>query len=268
MNSGLGGLDSIREIASGVQGWLTEDEGALLYRLAANCSCNGVIVEIGSWKGKSTIWLAHGSKAGANVSVYAVDPHTGSQEHGPDVWTFNEFKANIAKAGVEDVVVPVLMTSEEASRDWKQKIELLFIDGDHQYESVEKDFLLWFPHLNDGGIVAFHDSTSYINVKACLSHEMLPEWEGPRKVVGKYLFSSTRMRCGRFLDTITWAQKCSKNSVRDRIMLRITYGRKLISEFKGWIIIRVVPKFVGNLPTPIRKQLKSLMIRIFRGHSP
>ncbi|MCS6951010.1 MAG: class I SAM-dependent methyltransferase, partial [bacterium] len=72
-----------------VEGWLTVEEGELLYQLARACKGKGVIVEIGSFKGKSTIWLAKGSLAGAGVRVFAIDPHTGSEEHrqdGQPVW--------------------------------------------------------------------------------------------------------------------------------------------------------------------------------------
>src|ERR1041385_9078450 len=92
-----------------VEGWLNEAEGRLLYRLARACSGKGVIVEIGSWKGKSTIQLANGSHDGRRIKIHAVDPHTGSPEHQsgtPGVWTFDEFQRNIKAAGVRDVVVP------------------------------------------------------------------------------------------------------------------------------------------------------------------
>src|SRR5574337_1383187 len=87
----------LRELARGIEGWLGDREGEVLYDLARKCTGRGAIVEIGSWKGKSTIWLAKGSKAGNGVKVYAVDTHTGSSEHRQDaggVWTFDAFKRN------------------------------------------------------------------------------------------------------------------------------------------------------------------------------
>jgi len=72
--------EEIKKFVEKVDGWLLDIEGELLYDLAKNCKGNGVIVEIGSWTGKSTIWLGKGSKAGNKVKVYAIDPHTGSSE--------------------------------------------------------------------------------------------------------------------------------------------------------------------------------------------
>src|SRR5687768_10612282 len=66
--------------AAEVEGWLARGEGKLLYRLSKQCTGRGVIVEIGSWKGKSTTWLGLGSCAGKGVQVHAIDPHTGSTQ--------------------------------------------------------------------------------------------------------------------------------------------------------------------------------------------
>ncbi len=68
--------EEVQKLAAPIKGWLKDKEGQLLYDLAKNCTGKGVIVEIGSWKGKSTTWLAHGSKEGNKVRVYAIDPHT------------------------------------------------------------------------------------------------------------------------------------------------------------------------------------------------
>jgi len=110
-------IKSIKEFTNKIHGWLTDREGEFLYKIAKKCSGQGVIVEIGSWKGKSTIWLGKGSIAGNNVKVYAIDPHTGSSEHkksGKGVWTFEKFKENIKDAGVNDVIISIVETSEKA----------------------------------------------------------------------------------------------------------------------------------------------------------
>jgi predicted O-methyltransferase YrrM len=70
-------IEETRRAAKDVPGWLTDAEGELLFNLAKSCSGKGVIVEIGSWKGKSTIWMARGSQAGHGVKIYAIDPHEG-----------------------------------------------------------------------------------------------------------------------------------------------------------------------------------------------
>ncbi|MBW8005269.1 MAG: class I SAM-dependent methyltransferase, partial [candidate division NC10 bacterium] len=153
-------MDEIKNLVDEVHGWLTHSEGQLLFRLAKACTGRGVIVEIGSWKGKSTIWLAKGSRSGNKVKIHAIDPHTGSPEEAKSygkVLTFEEFTANVKNAGVDDTVIPIIKTSSEAAQEFREPIELIFIDGDHQYDMVKLDFELWFPKVIDGGIMAFHD---------------------------------------------------------------------------------------------------------------
>ena len=120
-------LDKIKDTLKDMEGWMGDGEGQILYKLAGKCKGKGVILEIGSWKGRSTIWLANGSMAGPNVTVYAVDPHTGSPEHKKKfgaISTFEEFKENIRTAGVQEIVVPIVKTSEQAAKEWDgQKIE-------------------------------------------------------------------------------------------------------------------------------------------------
>ena len=71
--------DAARTAAAAVDGWLNETQGEALFDAAARCSGRGAIVEIGSWKGRSTIWLAHGARV-AGQRVFAVDPHVNSRE--------------------------------------------------------------------------------------------------------------------------------------------------------------------------------------------
>ncbi len=198
--------------------FLSDPEARLLHDFAKNCTGKGIIVEIGSWKGRSTIWLAKGSKSGNKVQVVAIDPHTGSPEHGK-VNTFKEFKSNISSARVNDVVTPVVKTSEDAIKGFKGKVELLFIDGNHDYEFVKKDFELWSPKLIEGGIIAFHDSHL---------------WNGPKRVVRESIFGSRQFRNIGFVDSITFAEKVSENSFGERLENRrvqvleelYTLGRK------------------------------------------
>src|SRR5712691_13572252 len=75
-DSSPGGFEqTVKPLIADVPGWLTDEEGEALYDLARACTGKGVIVEIGSWVGKSTICLGRGSLAGASVPIYAVDPH-------------------------------------------------------------------------------------------------------------------------------------------------------------------------------------------------
>lgn len=144
-----------------VSGLHTKKEKRLLYNLASRGRF-GLIVEIGSFEGYSTIILG---KATADLGgeVVAVDPHTGilaEADEGASAFlhdTWPLFNENIQKAGISRVVRPLKLTSEEAVVNWKDPIRLLFIDGSHRYEDVKKDFLLWRDHLVRGGIVVFHD---------------------------------------------------------------------------------------------------------------
>jgi MMP 1-O-methyltransferase len=198
----------LEALASGIDGWLADHEGRLLYELARRCTGQGVIVEIGSWKGRSTVWLASGSKAGAAVPVHAIDPHTGSPEHRPGgapVATLEEFRANVARAGVDDIVVPLVKPSLDAAVAFVRPVELLFIDGDHAYEAVLADFHAWFPKVVDGGVIAFHDTIG---------------WEGPERVVAEHLYRSPRFRGVRLCGSIVYGIKTERASLAERIRNR------------------------------------------------
>ncbi|RLC39554.1 MAG: hypothetical protein DRH33_02540 [Candidatus Nealsonbacteria bacterium] len=93
-------IESIKQLVQNIdeKHSVSDKEGEFLYNAAKNCMGRGVIIEIGSWKGRSTIWLGRGSKAGNKVKVFAIDPHTGSPWHRKmygKVWTYEEFKKNI-----------------------------------------------------------------------------------------------------------------------------------------------------------------------------
>ena len=202
-------LESVEAQVRKVDGWLSRPEGRLLYRLARQCTGRGSIVEIGSWKGKSTIWLANGSRSGQKTKIHAVDPHTGSTEHQQQfgrVWTFDEFQRNIKSAGVDDLIVPHVDFSEAAARTFKDPVELIFIDGLHEYEGVKSDFEAWFPKVIDGGIMAFHDTTG---------------WPGPRRLVIERLFKSPFFKNVRFVRSITYGEKTQQNTAFDRLKNRL-----------------------------------------------
>jgi predicted O-methyltransferase YrrM len=117
-----------------VPGMLTAHEVDCLFLLGQIDHCDGVIVEIGSWKGKSTIALARGAAATHREKIYAIDPHAVQPEEGYLEDTRAEFHANLKQAGVDSQVVPMIMTSEKAAHGWSIPIRLLWIDGDHRYE--------------------------------------------------------------------------------------------------------------------------------------
>ena len=150
---------------STVEGWLSGLEGYSLMLLAANGPGAGEIVEIGSWMGRSTCWLAHGSKSRFREKVHAVDPFDGGPELGElDVikregTTYFKFVDNLTQQELFDYVEPIVATSTEAVKKWVKPVRLLFIDGDHTYAAVKQDFELWTRFLVVGGVVAFDDVT-------------------------------------------------------------------------------------------------------------
>ena len=120
-----------------------------LYFAARDGWGQGAIVEIGAYKGKSTVVLALGSKAKAREKIVSIDPH---EEGVKEIYL-----RNLDLLGVADRVVPVSTTSEGARKKIQGPIRLLFIDGLHEYPNVAQDIALWKDLVTDGGILAFHD---------------------------------------------------------------------------------------------------------------
>lgn len=141
--------------AAPVEGWLSERQGRALLAAALATTGRGAIVEVGSWKGRSTIWLAFGARERGR-RVLAVDPHSGSRED-PSARTLDAFLGNLASAGVADAVAPLVMTSARAVHTITEPVELLFVDGDHGEAGARLDADLWLPKLLPGGTVLFHD---------------------------------------------------------------------------------------------------------------
>ena len=178
------------KIAGKTEGWLSDNEGAFLFLNARNGPCRGEIVEVGSWKGRSTIWLAKGSKSAKREKIHAIDPHIGSYE-GKKENTYAQFRKNIRAAGVEDHVVSIVSKAEDAAKKWKKPVRFLWIDGSHNYEDVKRDVLIWEKFLVNGGVIALHDTVFR---------------EGPTKV-SKELIKSGKFSDIGFVDDITFAVK-------------------------------------------------------------
>jgi predicted O-methyltransferase YrrM len=104
---------------------LTPAEVDCLFQLGQFDQVAGVIVEIGSWKGMSTVALAHGAAKRHHQSIYTIDPRRILPEEAYFEDTEAEFRNNLTKAGVENQVVPLIMTSEVAVRGWDNSIRLL-----------------------------------------------------------------------------------------------------------------------------------------------
>ena len=143
------------------RGLISRAEAQLLYGLARDVAA-GVIVEVGSYRGRSTAALALGSQAGNKVPVYAVEPHETFQDHdgsprfGPlDRAAF--YRTMLRTRGFR-LVHLVNLSSEELSPGWSRPVGLLWIDGDHSPSAVRRDFASWRPHLLAGAPVVFDDA--------------------------------------------------------------------------------------------------------------
>lgn len=156
---------------SEVKGFLAEDEAEALYQHCLEQSKNGPCLEVGSYCGKSTVYLGTACKEN-NGLLYAVDHHRGSEEHqlgeeyhDPDLYnnqdelmdSFTEFRRNIRNAGLNDHVLPLVNSSEVSSKYWAIPLAMVFIDGGHSIEAAMMDFRSWAPHVQKGGILAIHD---------------------------------------------------------------------------------------------------------------
>jgi predicted O-methyltransferase YrrM len=154
-----------------VKGFLHPDEGAALYHAALAVAPRGPCLEVGSYCGKSTVYLGSACQRAGTV-LFAVDHHRGSEEHQPGeeyhdpalydrhaglMDSFREFRATMRRAGLEDTVVPVVASTRVASRAWRTPLALVFIDGGHSREAALADYRGWSPHLVAGGILAIHD---------------------------------------------------------------------------------------------------------------
>ncbi len=138
-----------------IEGWLLDGEENWLFRRALALPDGANLVEIGSYKGRSTCCLAFGC-TGTNKRVFAVDPFDG----GPDLPhhdSYDEFCSNIKRCGLTEYVEPIVGVSSTVAKGWSRPIHFLFIDGSHLYEDVMKDFASFFPYVVPGGTVAFHD---------------------------------------------------------------------------------------------------------------
>lgn len=166
---------SPREI-DGIHGWLGDAEAMLLYRLASEVPADGVIVEIGSFQGKSTVTLGKGAKVSRSW-VYAIDPHNDYMVDSQTHFGMEHHAAllkNLVEHGVADTVRVVALEAHRVAENFPHFIDLLFIDGDHNVAGVIRDFELWGRMVgrHGAGFIAFHDYTN-------------PLWPGVAQVVNE-----------------------------------------------------------------------------------
>ncbi len=152
-------------------GFMPEDEGALLHRIARERLPHGPALEVGTYCGKSAIYLGAAAQQ-VGGTVFTVDHHRGSEEnqagwehHDPSVVdpelglmdTLGRFRRNIARAGLEDQVVAIVGQSTTVSAHWRTPLSLLFIDGGHGEQPARDDYAGWAHWVEAGGYLAIHD---------------------------------------------------------------------------------------------------------------
>jgi predicted O-methyltransferase YrrM len=165
---------ALRACALAAKGFMPPDEGDALHdaALAAARRLPGLpMVEVGSYCGRSTIWLGAAARAAGTV-VFAVDHHRGSEENQPG-WEWHDpttvdpavgkmdtlplFRRAVHDAGLEDVVVAVVGPSPLVARHWGTPCAFVFVDGGHGVEPARADYAGWAPHVAVGGTLAIHD---------------------------------------------------------------------------------------------------------------
>ncbi len=159
------------EVAAQCKGFLDVDEGRRLFELARDHSHLGPIVEIGSYCGKSAVYLGNGARA-AGGTLVCVDHHRGNEEnqrgelyHDPEVYDADAerldslpfLRETLRKADLEDTVLVFVARSARAADLWKVPAGMVFIDGGHTQAAADIDYESWAPKVAPGGILAIHD---------------------------------------------------------------------------------------------------------------
>ena len=154
-----------------VKGFLDADEGTALYENCIECTRTHPALEVGSYCGKSTVYLGTACKEN-DKTLFAVDHHRGSEEHQPGeeyhdttlfdeqaglMDSFREFRATMRTARLEEHVVPLVASSVAAARNWSTPLGFVFIDGGHSMQAALNDYRAWAGHVVSGGVLAIHD---------------------------------------------------------------------------------------------------------------
>lgn len=170
--------DALARVAE-VDGWMSDDQAERLWAAASRVSGGGRIVEIGSFRGRSTIILA--TAAAEGVEVVAIDPHAGNDRGPQEIEGFVDeaevdhetFLANLAAAGVGDRVRHVRAFSDAAHADVEGDIDVLYIDGAHRFGPARADVRDWGARVVPGGTMLIHDSFSSVGVTGAIVAELL-----------------------------------------------------------------------------------------------
>lgn len=224
---------------------MTEREARFLALVAAGAPAEGAILEIGSFKGKSTVGLASVARRYGFAPIVSVDPHSAPAVtdfgHGSQQSSWEDFQATLRAAGLERSVEAHRAYSRDLATGWTRPIRFLWIDGDHTYRGAKQDIDLFRGHLVPGAIVALHD--------------VLHTFEGPVRVFAEELLGSDAFGPAGVCGSIGWAQYRPRDGAQWRVARRALAKRvaRLISFVRD-----------GREPTGLRK----LRYKLWRGLVP
>ena len=161
----------LRKAAEAATGFMPVPEGLALFAAAARYTAKGPVLEVGTYCGKSTIYLAAAARE-KGQPVITVDHHHGSEENQPG-WEYHDttlvdprtgrldtlphVRATLAAAGVEEDVIVIVGRSANVARLWRTPLGMLFIDGGHTDVAATTDYESWTPWIAPGGLLAIHD---------------------------------------------------------------------------------------------------------------
>ncbi|MFO1077558.1 MAG: class I SAM-dependent methyltransferase [Planctomycetota bacterium] len=191
-----------------VDGWLTVDEAIELFERARSLPHERpVCVEIGSWQGKSSICLGKGLAYKAHPRLVCIDPFDASGDAASTA-AYNgraeglaaplraAFEHNITSAGVRGLVDIRAGLSHDHAAAFQDPIDLLFLDGDHSYDAIRRDYLDWGPKVRRGGYLCLHD----------VVHQ---EHDGPRRVVEELVKADPSWTDHRYVDSMFVARRAT-----------------------------------------------------------
>jgi len=160
-----------RAVADAAKGFLPEPEAEALYDAAHAAAAAGPILEVGTYCGKSAVWLGAAAQL-RQGHVFTVDHHRGSEENQPG-WEWHDpelvdpldgrmdtlpfFRRTVAAAGLEETVIAIVGKSATVAALWSTPLAMLFIDGGHAVEHCIADYRGWARHVMPGGVLAIHD---------------------------------------------------------------------------------------------------------------
>ncbi len=164
-------MDIAQDLIDRTRGFLDPAEGQALYEEALAAGRRGPCLEIGSYCGKSALYLGSACRQHGQV-LFTIDHHRGSEEQQPGqeyfdpqlfdasrgcIDTLPHLRQTLSEAGLEDTVVPIVAPSHVVARGWATPLALIFIDGGHALETVFADYTAWAGHLMPGGRLLIHD---------------------------------------------------------------------------------------------------------------